>query len=133
MEDFSIKDEFDKCTSELRVKIQGSAIAADVTTARTECRVNCRAGVDQFKGIECPKLCGLSPITVSVNGPTTCRLCDPNKNDWIQNCRDLIDIGANNCANDCDNAAPDSVGTANFRVSGSSGAIKRRFPSNLYP
>ncbi len=133
MEDSSILDEFDKCTSELRVKIQGSAISATVTQARADCKDSCREGVDAFKGSRCPALCGLTVmIQKRRTAPTTCNLCVPDKNVWIKNCRDLVDIGVNNCVACCDTAAPDEVGV-DFRISSTSGAIKRRFPSNNAP
>ncbi len=132
VEDSSIIDEFDKCTSELRVKIQGSAISATVTQARADCKANCAVGVATFKGVRCPALCGLTVTLQKAAGPTTCNLCVPDSNVWIKNCRDLMDIGLNNCQAGCDTAAPDSVGV-NFRISSTSGAIRRTFPSRIDP
>ncbi len=134
VEDNSIVDKYDKCTSELRVEIQGSAIAATEKQARADCRTSCRDGVAQFKSLDCQRLCGLKAReyhTMSTK-PTTCHLCFPNKNTWIGNCRALVDIGANDCVKGCSTAVADWDSTyTKCRISSTSGAIKRKFPSKI--
>ncbi len=130
VEDTSIIDELKKYISELRVKIQGSAISATQTQARIDCKASCRENVDTFKGSRCPALCVLTVTQQKAAGPTTCNQRVPDKNVWIKNCRDLVDIGTNNCVAGCATAAPDEVGV-NFRISNTSGDIKCTFPSQV--
>ncbi len=103
-----------------------------VTQARADCEASCRDGVGTFKSTDWPKLCGLLGGSTMGAGPATCHLCVDDRNVWIANCRDLMDIGENNCVAGCGTADPDEVGV-NFRISSSSGAIKRTFPSRIDP
>ncbi len=115
--------DLDKCKSELRVKILGFGQAILLSRARDKCTESCREGVDDFKRIWCPRLCGEFL-------PQVCVLCYPNKFQWISRCRKLIDVGFRLCEKDCRTSRPDFIATE-FRVTGTSGTHSLKFPSVL--
>ncbi len=130
IDDYSIVDEFNKCTSELRVKIQGSGKANLLSAARINCKDTCIAGVVEFKNMRCPEQCGITLIHPQPRKGPICHLCYNAKKCYILLCKRLIDFGVNSCAEDCEISTPETVGTLQI-VNGTSGDIRQKFPSAL--
>ncbi len=130
IEDNSIIDAFSKCTSELRVKIQGSGKAKSTSEARTICKDNCKVRVADFKNIRCQQLCGDRFAYPRPKEGPACHLCYRDSGCYISLCQALMDLGVCRCVHDCEIATPKKVGTLQS-VNGTSGDIRKKFDSAL--
>ncbi len=127
--DNSIVDRYVKCTSELRVNIEGGGKATLVKEARKLCKNDCREGTKLFSGRHCARICGLV-LNYPPPGAPICELCTSDPGCYIKLCRCLIHNGVLRCVRDCERATPVKIGLLQS-VSGTSGDIKQKFPSKI--